>query len=237
VDKRYQDALNAALTDIAADHEVVGIVFTGSIQQGRPGPTSDLDLYVVTHKDHYWRDTREYQGVKAELFINTVASMKWRITRPDEIAAMAGFATGEILLDRTGEVAALQAVAKERWEAGPQAPSPEQVDMLRYHLCDLMEDLQDVEPDPVAACLVGHDLVVTAIKAFCRLNRYWGDKPKRLVGYVAERDPLLGEMLRDYYGRGQHPHHALEVAEYVLAPVGGPLKLWQSSKVKYQGGA
>ena len=237
MDERYRTALNAVMDDLTADPEVVGVLLTGTVQRGIPSLTSDLDLYVVTHKDHYWRSTREYEGVKCELFINNVASMRWRITRPDEVAAMAGFATGEVLLDRTGEMAELQAIASERWEVGPPAPTQEQIDMVRYHLYDLMEDLQDVNHDPVAARIVGNELVGAAVKAFFRLNRHWGDKAKRLVDYVAERDPILGEMLRDYYGRGQHPHHALEIVAYVLAPVGGPLKLWESSKVVYQGGA
>jgi predicted nucleotidyltransferase len=237
MDERYRRALAAAMSDITADPEVVGVVFTGSVQQGRPALTSDLDLYVVTHKDHYWRATRIYEGVEVELFINNVASMRWRITRPDEIAAVAGFATGEVLLDRTGEVSELQGLACQRWEAGPPELPEEQVRMVRYTLNDLCEDLRDVEHDPAAARVVGHAAVNQAMQAFCRLNRHWGDKPKRIVGYIAERDPLLGVMLRDYYTRGMHPQEAYEIVEYVLKPVGGPLRTWESQKVKYTGGA
>lgn len=224
------------MADITADPEVAGVLFTGSVQQGRPKETSDLDLYVVTHKDHYWRATRRYEGVVTELFINNVASMKWRITRPDEIAATAGFATGEILLDRTGEMAELQAIARQRWEAGPPSLNQSQVDVVRYALTDLADDLADVADDPVASRVQGAALVSKAMEGFCKLNRHWGDKPKRLAAYIAERDPVLGEILAAYYGQGLSPAKAQQVVDYVLAPVGGRLTEWESEKVMNKGG-
>jgi predicted nucleotidyltransferase len=236
VDDHYRKALAAAMADITADPEVIGVLFTGSIQQGRAQATSDLDLYVVTHKDHYWRATRRYEGVETELFINNVASMKWRITRPDEIAATAGFATGEILLDRTGELAELQVIARERWEAGPRPVSENQIVLLRYALTDLADDLADVADDPVASRVQGAALVSKATDAYCKLNRHWGDKPKRLVAYIAERDEVLGEMLKDYYSQGLPATTAFAVVDYVLASVGGRLHEWESEKVTYQGG-
>lgn len=41
MDKRYEAALQAVLADLTADPEVVGILFTGSVHQGRPDHTSD----------------------------------------------------------------------------------------------------------------------------------------------------------------------------------------------------
>ncbi|MFZ5816217.1 MAG: hypothetical protein ACOY93_13115 [Bacillota bacterium] len=238
MDDRYRRALDAAVAELMADPEVVGILFTGSVQQGHPDPTSDLDLYVVTHKRLTWRETRRCAGVTTELFINNVASMRWRITRPDEIAAAAGFATGVVLLDRTGEVAELQALARRRWEAPPPALTPEQVDLLRYALTDLAEDLEDVAHDPVNSRVVGAALIQQAMEAFCKIHRHHGAKAKRLFAYVSERDKLLGIMLRDYYARGMHAKHAQEIVDYVLAPVGGRLIEWQSPKAPYprQGG-
>jgi hypothetical protein len=236
VDRRYRLALDAALADVTQDPDVVGILFTGSVQQGRPAVTSDLDLYVITHKDHYFRATREYEGVETELFFNNVPAMRWRITRPDDVHTMAGFATGEILLDRTGETAELVALARSRWEAGPPAPTPGQVTLLRYALHDRCDDLQDVEDDPVACRLAGVALVTQALEAFCKLHCLWGDKPKRLVAYVAEWDPALGVRVSNYFANGMQPQCAYEIVDDVLAPVGGRLRLWESEKVPYTGG-
>lgn len=224
------------MADITADPEVVGVLFTGSVQQGRPQESSDLDLYVVTHKDHYWRATRRYEGVVTELFINNVASMKWRITRPDEVAAAAGFASGDILLDRTGEMAELQAIARERWEAGPPGLRDDQVQMLRYALTDQADDLADVADDPVASRVQGAVLVSKAMDAFCKLNRHWGDKPKRIAAYIADRDPVLGEIVEAYYCHGLPPAKAQEIVDFVLAPVGGRLIEWESDKIANKGG-
>lgn len=238
MDDRYRKALDAALAELTADPEVVGIVWTGSVQHGTPDSSSDIDLYVVTQKPYYFRATRRYEGVITELFVNNVASMRWRITRPDEIAATAGFATGEALLDRTGEVAQLQEIARKRWNAPRPALTEEQVKMLRYALTDLADDLLDVEHDPVASKVVGAALVQQAMEAFCKVHQHHGHKHKRLYAYVTERDSLLGDMLRDYYERGMYPKLAQEIVDYVLAPVGGRLVEWESERVIYpkQGG-
>jgi predicted nucleotidyltransferase len=233
MDNRYQKALDAALAELTADPEVVGVVWTGSVQQGIPQTTSDIDLYVVTHKPFYYRATRRYAGVITEFFVNNVASMRWRITRPEEIAAAAGFATGTVLLDRTGEVAELQEVARKRWSAPAPSLTDEQTQWLRYALTDLADDLYDVEHDPVAAKVVGAALVQRAMETFCKIHRHHGAKHKRMADYVAERDSLLGVMLRDYYQRGMHPKVAQEIVDYVLAPVGGRLVEWETEPVEY----
>jgi hypothetical protein len=54
---------------------------------------------------------------------------------------------------------------------------------------------------------------------------------------VSHLDPLLGEMVKDYFAYGMHPKHAFEIVDYVLAPVGGRLQVWESDKVEYPGGA
>lgn len=212
---------------------MVGILWTGSVQQGTPDATSDIDLYVVTQKPYYYRATRLYEGVVTELFVNNVDSMNWRITRPDEIAAAAGFATGQVLLDRTGVVAELQETARKRWHAPRPALTAEQEKMLRYALTDMADDLDDVAHDPVAARVVGAALVEQAMEAFCKIHQHHGAKPKRLYAYVAERDSILGVMLSDYYQRGMHQKLAQEIVDYVLAPVGGRLVEWESERVEY----
>jgi len=236
MDDRYRKALDAALADVTADPEVIGVLFTGSVQQGCPDRTSDLDLYVVTHKEYYWRATRFYEGVETELFFNNVASMRWRITRPDEVAATAGFATGEILLDRTGEMSTLHQIARQRWEAGPPAPTDEQITAHRYHLNDLCEDLEDVANDPVASRVTGGAVVGMACQIYCTLHRLWATKPKRMVSYLREHDERLGSLVDSYYSTGMEPDQAIAVADYVLAPVGGRLVLWESQRVNYREG-
>lgn len=231
MDKRYEAAFEAVVSELRQDPEVVGILFTGSAQRGNPDATSDLDIYVVTHKPHYWRATRIVDGIEVELFFNNVASMRWRIEKEWKTAA--GFATGEVILDRTGETAELVALAKGIWDAGPAAPTEDELLFLRYGLSDGLQDLEDVEMDPVASRVAGSVLVRSAMEVFCKINRYWGDKPKRLFAYVKQRDPLLGEMVADYYARGMHPKHAYEIVDYVLAPVGGRLVEWESKKVAY----
>ncbi|MEW8979712.1 MAG: hypothetical protein AB2385_15090 [Symbiobacterium sp.] len=72
-----------------------------------------------------------------------------------------------------------------------------------------------------------------ALEAFCKLHRYHGAKAKRLHAYVAERDPALGALVRDYYAGGMHPGQAQAIVDHVLAPVGGRLVEWESEKVPY----
>jgi len=227
--ERYEKALASVLAELRALPETDAVLFFGSVQRGEGKATSDLDFYVVTSGQEYWRAGRVVDGVQVELFFNPAPKMRERLEGGDAVAIHA-FATGELLLDCSGVCAALAARAHELWQKGPRPLSPWQEATWRYRLTDLAEDIEDVPPRSPEARLLAGLLVPQALEALCALNRVWGDKPKRLLARIRELDPELADMAAAFYGTSD-PAVAVRIADRVLEPFGGRIHTYESDRV------
>ena len=223
---RFQSALDMAVEELQACPGVEGILFFGSALTGTAGPTSDLDLYVIS--GHGPRiSLRRYAGVETEIHFAPLHFWQDRLEK-GSVVVLHAFATGQALLDPTGMVEELAAGARKKLEAGPPAPTSFEVDRWRYRLTDLAKDLEDVAGQPADEHLLGTLLVQQCLEAFCALNRLWGDKAKRLIAYVERHDPELGRMARVFFTGGMDRHLAHTLVDRVLAPHGGRIGVCDS---------
>ncbi|HEY3365813.1 MAG TPA: nucleotidyltransferase domain-containing protein [Symbiobacteriaceae bacterium] len=226
---RFQSALSQALQDLQEHPEVDGILFFGSALTGTAGPTSDLDLYVIVkgEKEGTQISLRRYSGVPAE--VHRASPRGWRkLMESGRPAVINAFATGQSLLDKSGKLAELSAMARKLVEAGPPALTQEAVDRWRFRLTDLADDLEDVAGQPANERLLGAMLVSLSLEAYCELNRIWGEQPKRRLAYVERYDPDLGRMARAFFAGDLDRHLAQTVVDRVLAPHGGRMSTWES---------
>lgn len=224
-----EQALAVILAELKALPEADAVLFFGSVQRGEGQATSDLDLYVVTSGQEYWRAGRVVDGVQVELFFNPAPKMRERLEGGDAVAIHA-FATGELLLDRSGVGAELAARARDLWQEGPRPLTPWQAATWRYRLTDLAQDIADVPTGSPEALLLAGLLVPQALEAFCALNRVWADKPKRLLARIGQLDPELADMAAAFY-RTSDPAIAVRVADRVLEPFGGRIDTYESDRV------
>lgn len=232
---RYQSALDLACADLQATDGVEGILFFGSAADGTAGPTSDLDLYVISAEGPRI-SLRRYAGVEAEVHFAPRSFWQDRIAKGN-VVILHAFATGHALCDHTGAVAELSAMARQRVEQGPPALTSFEVDRWRYRLTDLAKDLEDVAGQPADERLLGALLVQQCLEAYCALNRLWGDKAKRLLTYVERHQPELGRMARCYFAGNMDRHVVQTLVDRVLAPHGGRMGTWDSAPEKGLGHA
>ncbi len=229
MDARLRNALNAMVAELKAMPEVTGILFFGSAQRGAAGPESDLDFYAIVSGNQYWRVGKICEGVPVEVLFNPAAKLRDRMTKGDPVT-MHGFATGELLLDTTGEGAELVALARSLWAAGPRPLSPWEVATHRYRLTDLALDIEDVGPGAPEARLMAGVLVPRVLEAYCALHGVWPEKPKRLLAQFGALEPQLYAMAKRFYAGDQDPKLAVAMADYVLAPFGGRIFEYESEK-------
>lgn len=143
----YSSALHAAVQHILEQvPDILGIVASGSIIQGHPAATSDLDLYVVHRQPWRQRQKHIFAGVPAEIFINP----PFQVRRYFAVEHQAGrpitahlWATGQIILALDPEVEELQQEARQ-WLTQPPAYTPEQLTMRRYLAACRYEDATDI---------------------------------------------------------------------------------------------
>lgn len=232
MDNRFIRALQCITDDLSADAEVIAAIFFGSVQRGEGSLGSDLDFFVVTNGTEYWRSAKQVDGVVAELFCNPLGKMRKGLEDEDQIALNA-FATGRLVLDRTGDGRELVELARRIWGSGPKPLSTEAAARWRYRITALVSDAQGLDPDSAEARLVAGMLVPLALEGYCALNRLWAEQPKHLIRHVGETDQELARIASTFYAQGMPTALAVAIGDRVLAPFGGRLEVYGTDRKQY----
>lgn len=196
----YATALRQAVLLILGRFEVWGIIAAGTPLTGPPDRASDLDIYVVHAKPQRRRLQRLCNGVPVEIFVNPPQSIRRYFAAERErpcTAHMLGH--GAVILDRHPIVAELRAEA-HTWLATLPDLTPEQLTLRRYRAADAYENAQDIQGrDPANARLILHDAVRAMLDyAFLAANLRL-PRIKGMLTALAEIDPALEQLARDYY--------------------------------------
>src|SRR3954451_4968125 len=72
----YDQALRAAVSYVLERYAPLGIIASGSILRGNPGPSSDLDIYVIQAGNQRQRVQKRFAGVPTEIFVNNAAAVR-----------------------------------------------------------------------------------------------------------------------------------------------------------------
>jgi hypothetical protein len=115
----------------------------GSTTSGRATPTSDLDITVLLDEAEVRRETIDHAGWPVELFVHTAASIEFFVAkdlarRHPTMARLV--ATGVPLLGRDGG-SDVRRLCEDVLAAGPGPMSPADLELMRYGLTDLLDDL------------------------------------------------------------------------------------------------
>lgn len=143
----YAEALRQAVAFILARcPDTRGIVVSGTIMRGNPGPSSDLDIYVIRREPQRQRVQKFFDGVPTEIFINPEKKV------PDYFADEARdgrpitahmLVTGFTILDCDGVIASLQDRARQILQTPPD-PGVVALTSARYMVAARYEDATDV---------------------------------------------------------------------------------------------
>jgi predicted nucleotidyltransferase len=219
----YAGALREAVAFVLARFEPTGIVATGTIVRGNPGPSSDLDVYVIHRDRRRQRLQRWFQGVPAEIFVNPPERVEeyFAEERAEGRPLTAHMlATGFVVYQTDGALDAL------RVRAAAELASPPRIDeaALRargYLAATLFEDAADVaELDPEASALILGQAVEAALRhRFWSAGR-WQPRAKDLFVALAELDPGLAEAARAFL-RAADPAERRRLAEQIAGQTVG----------------
>src|SRR4029079_14790918 len=123
----------------------------GGVGRGDAGPTSDLDITVLLDGPPApRRKSLEYAGWPVELFVHTEKSLRY-LADKDQLrrqpTMMRLVAESIVLLDTDGSGARLKQEYLAEVAAGPKPLSTDELDLLRYMITNLLDDLYDDEGD------------------------------------------------------------------------------------------
>ena len=213
----YDGALRAAVAWILARFEVLGIIASGTIIRGNPGPSSDLDLYVIHARPQRQRLQYTFEGVPAEIFVNPVRTIEgyFKDEREEGRPITAHMlATGYVVLRRDAVVDRLREQARALLAAPPD-PTPGRLRMMRYMAATAYEDARDVaEADPATAGMILSRAVHEMLQyCFWRANRYL-PRDKDLLDALRDLDADLAGVARAFYS-GEAFERRLALAEQI----------------------
>jgi len=198
----YDRALHEAITFILERCEPLGIIASGTIIRGNPGPNGDFDLYVIHARPQRQRIQRRFLGVPAEIFVNPPSMIEryfedeQRNARPITAHMLA---TGFVILDRDPVIEQLRERARALLT---QPPNPGHTHLLwqRYLIGSQYEDALDMIAERPHAAQMILSLAIHAMLQyrFWIANRHL-PRDKDLLETLRDVDPALADLGRAFY--------------------------------------
>lgn len=204
----------------------------GSVVRGDASPTSDLDITVLlSGPPAPMRRSLEYGGWPVELFVHTEDSLahfreKDRQRRQPTMMRLVGESI--VLLDTDGSGARLQQAGLEDVAAGPPPLTTEELDLLRYTITNLLDDLADAATDDIRTA-VASVLWQDVARLLLTGAGHWSGTGKGLLRELAAYDVTHGtEHARALLAgvraaSGGNIEPLVEEADRILDPYGGRL--------------
>jgi predicted nucleotidyltransferase len=196
-------ALDAARSLVAERYPTaVQAWLAGSVSRGQGTATSDLDITVLMDEldddVEVHRETLDHAGWPVELFVHTPASIHHYVAKdlsrrhPTMARLVANGVPLLPLRDNAG--GAVRRHCEEVLERGPGPVAADDLELMRYGLTDLLDDLGDVGPGPEAAAVA-----VTVWRAAAELAlasaAAWNGTGKWLVRELQKLDEREGTHL------------------------------------------
>ncbi|MEI8406201.1 MULTISPECIES: nucleotidyltransferase domain-containing protein [unclassified Kribbella] len=167
----------------------------GSVVRGDASSTSDLDITVLlSGQPAPMRRSLEYGGWPVELFVHTEESLRYfcgkdQQRRQPTMMRLVGESV--VLLDTDGSGARLQQAGLEEVAAGPAALTTAELDLLRYGITCLLDDLADASTDDVRTALASV-LWQDAARLLLTGARRWSGTGKGLLRELKAYDEVHG---------------------------------------------
>ncbi|MFN8493071.1 MAG: hypothetical protein U0350_36040 [Caldilineaceae bacterium] len=198
----YDQALRAAIAYILERYDPLGIIASGSIIRGNPGPSSDFDIFVIRADNQRQRVQKRFAGVPAEIFTNNPAAVRHYFAeeRKDGTPITAHMlATGIVVLNRDPVVDELcnEAIS---WLAQRPDLSPAALTWLRYMTADQYDNAKDIQHTaPAMAALLLHQAVSEMVRyTYLAANRNV-PRVKEMIDTLESLNPQLKQLVEGYF--------------------------------------
>lgn len=168
----------------------------GSVVAGTATSTSDLDIVVLLDGPPApFRESLVHEDIPVELFVHTLGSIahyraKDRSRRQPTMARL--IAGGVVLVDRDNVAADLATACLDEVLAGPDPLPQHEIDAARYHVTDLLADLEGAVDETERAVLVAA-LWEQAARLLLGHDQQWQGSGKGLLRALQARDRALGD--------------------------------------------
>lgn len=205
-----------------------GAILAGSVVRGQATETSDLDLVIFDGgvASSYRESLIEF-GWNIELFVHNLTSYRvffesdCKEARPSMPRMVS---VGKVLKD-TGVLAEIRKEATELLEQGPEEWPKETIEMKRYFISDVLDDLIGCQ-DRGEGMFIAGKLGELVSEFILRTNRQWIGSSKWVVRSLRHHDEKLADEVVeawDAFYRTNDSEKIVRLVDEVLQPFGGRL--------------
>ncbi|HVN00002.1 MAG TPA: nucleotidyltransferase domain-containing protein [Caulobacteraceae bacterium] len=201
----------------------------GSLIRGEGTEGSDLDLIVLfAALPNARRESFVFEGLPVDAFIHDPETLDWTLSeevRGGRPAMIHMVGRSRVVGPEPEPGRAWRARAQRLHRAGPAPLTDERRDLLRYHIADRVWDLRDPRPSEQVVA-IGFWLYDPLAELILRSRGAWGASGKWIPRRLAELDPELAARFAAAFHAivaQADPAPLIDLAEWAMAPVGGPL--------------
>jgi hypothetical protein len=190
----------------------------GSIANGQATVTSDLDITVLLEEVRVHRESLTFRGWPVELFVHDNESVRYFVAkdlgqRKPTMARLV--ADGRPLMPGDGG-AELRSHCQLVLEAGPGVPEAGEVDLARYLLTDLLDDLRGGVPGDTSAAVLAEAWQQTA-RLLLLVNGHWLGVGKWLARELLDLDEATGTSYTKDLDRAFRVAASGDTSEFIAA--------------------
>jgi predicted nucleotidyltransferase len=197
---KYDQALRMAVRFILERYAAHAIVLSGTILEGAPDASSDLDIYVIHVAPQRQRLQRWFNSVPAEIFVNPACAIRGYFeTERDRPCTANMLATGHVIYAQGPMVEQLRGEAATWLQRLPDL-SEEQLRVMRYFAADQLDNAKDrAAQDPAVGQMILHEAVRRMLHyCFLAANRHL-PRDKRLLHALETLDGATAQLAREFY--------------------------------------
>ena len=200
----------------------------GSVVRGEQTATSDIDIVVVYDTDDLpkaYRRSMIYQNRPIELFVQNLNSLAyfWKQDVDCGMPALISMIAEGIIIPAGNEYArSLQNKARDTLAAGPAELNAEGIDIRRYALTDLLDDMES--PKNTAELYGTLCALYQKLGDFyLRANRHWSGGAKSLTRALKKAFPDTAKEYEDAFKSAfsGNTKPLSSLADKILQPFGG----------------
>jgi len=204
-------------------------VASGSIIQGYGTAHSDLDLVVIFQKiETAFRESFLFNGLPVEAFVHdyeTIQAFMDGDYEEGHASMQHIIATGKIIPHETEAAIKLRRYAKKIVSSGLKEPKPETIDILRYAVTDLIDDLKGKRPLSKQRSIL-YSIYQKIGELRLRVGGQFLGSGKHLARNLKHCDPLFFDQLESImlnaHADGVTPKDII-LLQSLLQPLGGRL--------------
>ncbi len=226
IEDKYLSALKEIVTFLFTNYQtIVGIVASGTIIRGNPGPSSDLDICVI-HLDNFRQRIQKYFcGVPTEIFINPPKRIdQYFIEEQSDYRPVTAhmLSTGFVVFKSDPIVDQIINKANQTLAQKPEVPN--NLEIRRYMIACTFEDAIDIKDvDPENAKLLLNRAIDQIVCLVYMKNGQNIPRTKQLLSGLSKIDDKTLKLAKEYYKNRSFKRQieiANEIAETVIEATG-----------------